>query len=119
MFFREFSKIFKITHFRGQKKKKLKKQLSMEVFVTLSKQAWISFEKSWMIEKMSMAPLDVRQFLATVIRLKMMKNAFYFMFPVGIYLLKVNNRNARARCEICSKLTIKTPERRLVPESLF
>ena len=32
--------------------------------------------------------------------------------PVGIYLLKVNNRNTRARCEICSKLTIKTPERR-------
>ena len=32
--------------------------------------------------------------------------------PVGIHLLKVNNKNARARCEICSKLTIKTPERR-------
>ena len=27
----------------------------------------------------------------------------------GIYLLKVNNRT---RCEVCSKLTIKTPERR-------
>ena len=34
--------------------------------------------------------------------------------PVGIFLLKVNNRN-RTRCEICSKLTIKTPERRLAP----
>ena len=33
--------------------------------------------------------------------------------PVDSYLLKVNNRNTRARCEICSKLTIKTPERRL------
>ena len=32
--------------------------------------------------------------------------------PAGIYLLKVNNRNTRARCEICSKLTINTPERR-------
>ena len=31
---------------------------------------------------------------------------------MGIYLLKVNNRNTRTRCEICSKLTIKTPERR-------
>ena len=28
----------------------------------------------------------------------------------GIYLLKVNNRNTRTRCEICSKLTIKTLE---------
>ena len=32
--------------------------------------------------------------------------------PAGIYLLKVNNRNTRTRCVICSKLTIKTPERR-------
>ena len=30
--------------------------------------------------------------------------------PVSIYLLKVNNRNTRTRCEICSKLTTKTPE---------
>ena len=34
-----------------------------------------------------------------------------WMYPAGIYLLKVNNRNTRTRCEICSKLTIKTPER--------
>ena len=27
-------------------------------------------------------------------------------------MVKVNYRNTRARCEICSKLTIKTPERR-------
>ena len=32
--------------------------------------------------------------------------------PAGIYLLKANNRNTRTRCEICSKLTINTPERR-------
>ena len=25
--------------------------------------------------------------------------------PAGIYLLKVDNRNNRTRCEICSKLT--------------
>ena len=29
-----------------------------------------------------------------------------------IYLLKVNNRNTRTRCKICSKLTIKAPEQR-------
>ena len=28
--------------------------------------------------------------------------------PVGIYLLKVNNRITRTMCEICSKLTINT-----------
>ena len=32
--------------------------------------------------------------------------------PAGNCMFKVNNRNTRTRCEICSKLTIKTPERR-------
>ena len=30
----------------------------------------------------------------------------------GIFLLKVNNRNTRTKCKICSELTIKTPELR-------
>ena len=34
------------------------------------------------------------------------------LIPAGIYLVKVINGNTRTRCEICSKLTIKTPERR-------
>ena len=38
-------------------------------------------------------------------------------FPAGIYLLKVNKRNSRTRCEICSKLTIKIPERHHWPRS--
>ena len=32
--------------------------------------------------------------------------------PVRNYMFKVNNKNTTPRCEICSKLTIKTPERR-------
>ena len=32
--------------------------------------------------------------------------------PAGNYMFKLNNRNTRTRCEICSKLTIKTPESR-------
>ena len=35
----------------------------------------------------------------------MFKNTLY---PAGIYMFKVNNRNTRTRSEICSKLTIKT-----------
>ena len=31
----------------------------------------------------------------------------------GNDVFKVSNRNNRTMCEICSKLTIKTPERRL------
>ena len=34
--------------------------------------------------------------------------------PAEIYMFKVNKRNTRTRCEICSKLTIKTPEQRRV-----
>ena len=33
------------------------------------------------------------------------------LYPINIYLLKVNNRNNEKRCEICSNLTIKTSER--------
>ena len=33
-------------------------------------------------------------------------------FSADNYMSKVNNRNTRKRCEICSKLTIKIPERR-------
>ena len=33
-------------------------------------------------------------------------------FPAGNYMFKVNIRNTRASCEICSKLAIKTLERR-------
>ena len=36
----------------------------------------------------------------------------FYISPAGNYMFKVNNRNTRTRCEICSKLTIKTPERR-------
>ena len=33
------------------------------------------------------------------------------LFPTNIYLFKVSIGNLRKRCEICSKLTTKTPER--------
>ena len=36
-----------------------------------------------------------------------------WLFPgYSQYMFKVNNRNTRTRYEICSKITIKTPERR-------
>ena len=31
-------------------------------------------------------------------------------FPAGNYMFQINNRNTSRRCEICSKLTIKTSE---------
>ena len=53
--------------------------------------------------------------------LQLIKNQQYFkgifrallnIYPAGIYLLKVSNRNTRTSCEIYLKLTIKTLERR-------
>ena len=40
-------------------------------------------------------------------------------YPQGVYLFKVNNRNSRTRCKICSKLTTKAPERRYWCEIYF
>ena len=37
-------------------------------------------------------------------------NAFSIFKSAGNYMFKVNNRNTRKRCEICSKLIIKTQE---------
>ena len=37
---------------------------------------------------------------------------FVFNTPANIHVLRVNNRSTRPRYGICSKLTIKTPERR-------
>ena len=34
------------------------------------------------------------------------------VYPADNYMSKVNNRNTRTRCEICSTLTLKIPERR-------
>ena len=45
-------------------------------------------------------------------RKKYSLNSLRSRSPAGNYMFKVNNRNTRTRCKICSKLTIKTPERR-------
>ena len=38
----------------------------------------------------------------------------YINYPANIYLFKVNNRNTRKMCKICSKLTIKSPEHQIL-----
>ena len=40
-------------------------------------------------------------------------------FLIGSDILKINNKNTETRCEICSKLTLKTPERRQFAISVF
>ena len=44
---------------------------------------------------------------------------FVARYPAVIYLLKVDNRNTRTKCEICSKSTIKIPVRRWRRSGIF
>ena len=37
-------------------------------------------------------------------------NSYYSIYPDATYKFKVNNKNTKKMCEICLKLTIKTPE---------
>ena len=37
---------------------------------------------------------------------------YWLKYPAGNYMFKVSNRNTRTKCQICSKWTINTPERR-------
>ena len=46
-------------------------------------------------------------------------NSVVWFYPSIIYMFKVNNGNTRTMCEICSKLTIKTTERRHIFHTLF
>ena len=67
-----------------------------------------------------MLHLNARQIFDSLISLsKFTSINFGIPYPVGIYLLKVNNRNTRTRCEICSKLTIKTMDNGVVLVSLL
>ena len=50
----------------------------------------------------------VKIFKPYLMKIKLFISYYY----IGIYLLKVKNKSFRTRCEICSKLTINTPERR-------
>ena len=47
--------------------------------------------------------------LASLWYLRVCCKALIRSFPADIRLLKVHNKNTRTRCEILSKLTIKTP----------
>ena len=47
-----------------------------------------------------------------MIKLSFSVSMFLWWFGGQVSMLKVNDKNTRARCEICSLLTMKTPERR-------
>ena len=53
-----------------------------------------------------------KHFNKTAVTLKAVPYQIQSSHPTKIYLFKVSDRYSRKRCEIGSKLTIKTPERR-------
>ena len=50
--------------------------------------------------------------LAPIVELQNLRKLCWGNYPVGNCMFEVNNENTRARCEIYSKLIIKTPKRR-------
>ena len=57
--------------------------------------------------------MSLHQVCSLIIALTLCATCFsLYPNPAGNYMFKVNNRNTRTKCEVCSKLTIKTPERR-------
>ena len=78
------------------------KKLHQNFKEVMSKGLNVSF--SWLCTKANVISKEFTQ------NLKRLSQAV--VAPAGNYMFKVNNRNTRTRCEICSKLTIKTPERR-------
>ena len=71
---------------------------------------WMLF---WKFSKFDLNILSVKHLWTAVSEMLWYyrNKLFFFIILPSIYLLKVNNKNTRARSEICSKLTIKTPDR--------
>ena len=57
--------------------------------------------------------LSIQKFTLTLNGLHGVKKREFYN-TANIYLFKVSNRKTTKRCEKCSKLTIKTPERRTI-----
>ena len=82
--------------------------------------SWSSLRHDFMTDRQSqyLALVLVKSFFVVFWRFKMVRtfgndsSTLILFYPTGNYMFTVNNRNAKTRCRICSKLTIKTPERR-------
>ena len=72
---------------------------------------WVNILPSFEIKILRTSLVPMSPFNTTW---KTSKNFWFLMFSgdisANIYLFKVNNKNTSKRCEICSKLTLKTPE---------
>ena len=75
----------------------------------------LSYSKDMKTQKNNFATLCV----AYVAFFRILFFLLIIYFPANICLFKVKYRNGRESCEICSKLSIKKPERHYCPHSGF
>ena len=69
----------------------------------------ITWKKIWFQDKLSHGLIRFNKWQFCKI---IFKSRFHLGYLAGIYLLKVKKETLEQMCEICSKLTIKTPKRR-------
>ena len=81
-----------------------KKSISGQCYISSPLKTWENFGFSDVFRGYKKHSPEMGQICQICSKLKIV--------PVGIYLLKANDRNTRTRSEICSKLTLKTPKRR-------
>ena len=78
---------------------------------------WEKFQSSFFLEVWSDITSETVKYFEMFSSINLMKTDIYQIFfgshwQSNIYWFKVNNRKSRERCEMCSKLSIKTPQRR-------
>ena len=78
----------------------------------------INFHKSFTKEHVLMADtISKRQY--KTLKIKGFIAGIHELFPASICLFKIISRNTSKRCDICSKLTIKTAEYVNAPPPLY
>ena len=122
----EFNKIITLSTFRGPSLPKWSSQNVFSIF-PVCKTAFLQLINSphpltqpssgptWFM--INLFPLSLSTFHPPCHLISHSKSLFFpsnyhIHSPTGNYMFKVNNRNSRTRCKICSKLTIKAPQRR-------
>ena len=85
----------------------------MNIFVTeLSFRNLLLGEQGGKFVAQQIVPAYRTSYFSSVTEHKSIVRNYNFSGPIGIYLFEFSNYISRTKSEICSKLTIETPERR-------
>ena len=114
-----------MTQIRKSSKQILRNRQQKRVFYLISLSTDLILEESELVSKLGLCHFSKfiayqisqknktgERFLRKHFHRRMNRRKEKIHSTAGIYLFKINNRNTRTRCKICSKLIIKTIERR-------